>query len=192
MQICSRCACLNMRGNTTCQKCGSNLKENIAATKLVPEAIQSASWRDPLRLHRTGNFPDGGALRLQFGGKGESVVLFFDGQQPILLGRHDINTGSLPQLDLTPFAAYQLGVSRRHAHFRQTDDGLGIEVYDLGSSNGTYLNSERLNAYTAYPVNDADELRLGRLHFKIYFQKQPFAMPAKPAPTSEQSQETLF
>lgn len=50
------------------------------------------------------------------------------------------------------------GVSRNHARVR--DDGeQRIIVEDLGSSNGTYLNGERIT--TAMALNDGDKLRLG-------------------------------
>ena len=48
-------------------------------------------------------------------------------------------------------------ISRRHLELRPT--GNGIEVTDLGSSNGSYLNGARLTAPT--PLSSTDQLRLG-------------------------------
>ncbi len=48
-------------------------------------------------------------------------------------------------------------ISRRHLELRPT--GIGIEVTDLGSSNGSYLNGARLTA--PLPLSSTDQLRLG-------------------------------
>ncbi len=49
-------------------------------------------------------------------------------------------------------------VSTRHAQIVRTDTGYLVE--DLGSTNGTYLNNERITA--AAPFGTADTLRIGR------------------------------
>ncbi|MBK9156689.1 MAG: FHA domain-containing protein [Propionibacteriaceae bacterium] len=49
-------------------------------------------------------------------------------------------------------------VSTRHARIVRTEEGYLVE--DLGSTNGTYLNNERISA--PLPFTFADELRIGR------------------------------
>ncbi|MFT4218708.1 MAG: FHA domain-containing protein [Micropruina sp.] len=49
-------------------------------------------------------------------------------------------------------------VSTRHAQIVRTDTGYVVE--DLGSTNGTYVNNERIT--TATPFGTADTLRIGR------------------------------
>jgi FHA domain len=49
-------------------------------------------------------------------------------------------------------------VSTRHAQIVRTDSGYVVE--DLGSTNGTYVNNERIN--TATPFGTTDTLRIGR------------------------------
>lgn len=49
-------------------------------------------------------------------------------------------------------------VSTRHARIYRTDRGYLVE--DLGSTNGTYLNNERLSAPTSFTPTDT--LRIGR------------------------------
>ena len=49
-------------------------------------------------------------------------------------------------------------VSTRHAQIVRTDDGYMVE--DLGSTNGTYVNNERVTSAT--PFTTADTLRIGR------------------------------
>jgi hypothetical protein len=50
-------------------------------------------------------------------------------------------------------------ISRRHA--RITRDSQGCTLEDLGSSNGTWLNGERLPGNKPYPLRENDTLKLG-------------------------------
>jgi hypothetical protein len=86
---------------------------------------------------------------------------------PLVLGRRNTSTQFVPDIDLYPFAGYYLGVSRRHAVIYQKDEQLQIE--DLGSSNGTFVDNVRLSPRTPQPLYDGVEVRLGRLHFTITF-----------------------
>ena len=61
-----------------------------------------------------------------------------------------------------------MGVSRTHASIRLQDKVLNLS--DRGSSNGTFLNGNRLTAHHPYPLRDGDEIRLGQMLLKIYFQ----------------------
>ena len=54
-------------------------------------------------------------------------------------------------------------VSTRHARIYRTEAGYLIE--DLGSTNGTYLNDERLSAPA--PFTPSDTLRIGRTLLKV-------------------------
>lgn len=70
-----------------------------------------------------------------------------------------------PHVDLEPFYAHERGVSRRHA--RITLHSTRMTVADLGSTNGTYVNNEKLDANVEYPIKTGDELRLGFLSLTI-------------------------
>ena len=65
-------------------------------------------------------------------------------------------TGTLPDVDLTPFAGYRMGVSRRHSQIRYNDGGVPLKSFDLGSSNGTFINGERLEAHYPYRIRHGD------------------------------------
>jgi pSer/pThr/pTyr-binding forkhead associated (FHA) protein len=115
-------------------------------------------------------FPQGTVLRLEI-----------DGAEPILIkpkietvfGRRDPATGSMPDVDLTPFAGYRMGVSRKHALIRQNETGDKLELWDLGSSNGTFLNSTKLDPNKPYRLHDGDEVRFGQMMMRLYFQDMP-------------------
>lgn len=58
------------------------------------------------------------------------------------------------------------GISRRHAEIRVTHDGprLVISLRDLGSTNGTYVNGERI---TSAQVSAGDRITLGRVSLTV-------------------------
>jgi hypothetical protein len=65
----------------------------------------------------------------------------------------------------SPECAIFLGdvtVSRHHARFFVDDRGLRVE--DLGSTNGTYVNGDRVDAYALGPE---DELIIGKFHLIV-------------------------
>ncbi|GAB4548207.1 MAG: hypothetical protein Kow0063_43170 [Anaerolineae bacterium] len=87
--------------------------------------------------------------------------------RPIRLGRIDPRQGVYPDVDLTDDLALEYGVSRKHACiFRR---GNIVELEDLGSTNGTFLNGTRLAPYLPVPLKDGDQLQLGRLLIEVSF-----------------------
>jgi len=86
----------------------------------------------------------------------------------IMIGRQIDND---VDLDLTPYNAEELGVSRRHALLRPTYDSLYL--FDQGSANGTFCNSERAWLGKPLLVSDGDVLSFGRLHLKVVILEYP-------------------
>jgi hypothetical protein len=68
-------------------------------------------------------------------------------------------------LDLTDLGATNKGVSRRHAIIQIISNLLYIS--DAGSTNGTYLNGNRIAFGNVMPVEDGDVISFGSLHLKI-------------------------
>src|SRR5512147_1447660 len=76
-------------------------------------------------------------------------------QREFELTRSEIIIGRDPGVDLViPSAA----VSRRHARLMREGEGYLIE--DLGSSNGTFLNGQRLKERC--PLRSGDQIRFGQ------------------------------
>ncbi len=88
---------------------------------------------------------------------------------PVILGRADPQTNFVPDIELSPFGAHRLGISRRHAMISWSEDGIMIE--DLGSANGTYLNGHRLSPHFRRILRDGDAITLCELAIRIYFKK---------------------
>jgi CRP-like cAMP-binding protein len=78
-----------------------------------------------------------------------------------LIGRYDSVTGSTPEVDLTQEDAAR-NISRRHARL-VTKDGKHYVAEEIGTMNGTFLNSEKLPTGVLTPIKDGDELTLCRL-----------------------------
>ena len=89
----------------------------------------------------------------------ETAPLVFFNPEYLSMGRG----GKDIQLDINLSEQYgwMLGVSRKHAEI--VFDMGRYYIADLGSTNGTFLNSTRLRPNERYPIESADQIRLG--HF---------------------------
>lgn len=85
----------------------------------------------------------------------------------IIIGRASEDDDDRIGLDLTPFDAYQHGVSRQHAAITPHEGSLYIE--DLGSTNGTRINGFQLEPRRKYRLRDGDELEIARIRTLIQF-----------------------
>src|SRR5262249_18736069 len=91
-------------------------------------------------------------------GTSDMVKPFVIDKQSVLIGRMDPHTGIFPDFDLTMHDP-QTKVSRKHARiFRQGEQFL---IEDLGSVNGTIVNSIKLNSKSPRVLSVGDEVRLG-------------------------------
>lgn len=116
----------------------------------------------------TQNFESNMLLRIEIEGLSRPILV--SPHEELIIGRRDPTTGDAPVIDLTPFAAYRMGVSRHHAALGLHESRL--DVRDLGSCNGTFLNGMRLNAHHPYQVRHGDEIRCGQMVMRLFFQEQ--------------------
>lgn len=79
-----------------------------------------------------------------------------------ILGRYDEPSKSYPDIDLDPYGARDAGVSRRHASLVLLGRGLSY-IFDLSSTNGTYLNGEPCEPLKHVRIKDGDRIDLGEL-----------------------------
>ena len=73
----------------------------------------------------------------------ETQVIHLPQDEEVSLGRADAAGETNPDIDLTPYNAIAGGVSRMHAALRLYADM--VQVRDLSSTNGTFLNEQRVS-----------------------------------------------
>jgi len=78
-----------------------------------------------------------------------------------VIGRADDASRWAPDIDLDACHGLDLGVGRRHAEVWWEQGRWYIQ--DLDSVNHTFVNHRVLAKMTPHPLNDSDEIRLGRL-----------------------------
>jgi pSer/pThr/pTyr-binding forkhead associated (FHA) protein len=71
-------------------------------------------------------------------------------------------------MDLSMWGAFHRGVSREHALLIRTTSQLLLS--DLGSTNGTFVNGERLNPDEPQVLHSGDEVTFGSLTVRVFFQ----------------------
>jgi hypothetical protein len=96
---------------------------------------------------------------------GQSAPHILNAQKTMTIGRAQLSNPM--DIDLSPFNAHLLGVSRLHATLHFQAEGVFLE--DLESSNGTWVNENRLLARKLHPIRSGDMLRFGNFLTFIYF-----------------------
>lgn len=107
-------------------------------------------------------------LRISIQGVETPIGITITPENSVTIGRRDPTKEEVPGIDLTPHGAYQMGISRNHAVLQIKDQRL--IVVDLNSRNGTYVNGKRVEPQSPAKLRDGDELRLGKIVMKLYFQ----------------------
>jgi hypothetical protein len=144
-----------------CVNCGAPLIPDVTTTLPVPGQI-AENIRHELVLRRTKLAPGSIALYVM----GEKLPLVIDSKgQTTILGRLGIGE-QLAIVDLSKYQAHMLGVSRQHAAITFSDGNYTIE--DLNSSNGTWINENRLPPNQPRPLRNGDVVRLGQLIIFVY------------------------
>ena len=169
MITCPSCHHQELDGEFFCSECGARLWNPGMATPPTV-TFDSGQLRESTRA-AVGGIPTGDLQSLQTG----QIALSFEGApQPIVLeGRREYFLGreaqeqQAPDVNLGLYGGREKGVSRRHASLRV--DRRQLLLMDLGSSNGTQLNGSPLVAHEPVRLENGDEIRLGKLAFKVHF-----------------------
>jgi len=150
-QACPSCGSINAAGEAFCSNCGSMLGAPAPAdaSAAAPAAPAPAA-----------------ALTARLLVEADNQEFDLSGKDNIMIGREDAVSNIYPDVDLTPHGGEEGGVSRLHARIFYENGQYMLE--DENSTNFTFLNRQRLAGKTPTPLNDNDEVRLGRvlLRFK--------------------------
>lgn len=167
MRTCPYCAEENREGVLFCEECGQPFVGSqalLATSQLVSEERSTLRGRV---TWGTARFDRRSAVVVHVRGAQEPLTLI--PRDEIVLGRSDGHSQIVPDVDMAPYGAAEQGVSRRHAVIRRGEDTLTL--VDLGSTNGTHLNGQRLIPHQPRVLRDGDEIRLGKLVFHIFFKE---------------------
>lgn len=150
---CPNCRSIVQAGDRFCDNCGNEL-EPASGYPESPQIPAEAPARPA---------PPNPRLLVQPGGT--ELPLPAD-KDIYVIGREDPASGSYPEVDLVPYGGEEGGVSRRHAQI--TRNGPKYFIEDLNSVNYTFVNRQKIAVGVAHPLQDGDEVRLGRvlLRFK--------------------------
>jgi len=110
-------------------------------------------------------FPPNGVLYFEAVEMNKNLLVFPD--HTLIVGRRDANHDA-PDVDLSLWAAYQHGVSRKHAKLVLNPDQT-LFLFDLNSMNGTFINGNRLEPFEPVALRDGDYVAFGSLPIRIHF-----------------------
>jgi len=168
---CPYCGYKNRGGVLFCEECAFPLTGSPDETAKESEMEQATE-----QFHRaaddTDRFARDTTILLHIRNQAEPLPVEL-GDSHLIVGRLDNARQRKVDVDLTPYGALKTGVSRVHAiFFRGENDTL--YVADAGSANGTFLNGHQLLANEPAPVNNGDEITLGKLRMHVYFNSPAF------------------
>ncbi len=165
MILCPNCQHQEIPGALFCSNCGAQLVEGEGTST---QNIQRGSTNQLQDTHLpVPEIP----MPIALPESQVSLYLLENGQIIPLVGREEYTLGRsaqgqpiLPDIDLTPFKAYENGVSRLHASIKA---GKQIAVTDLGSVNGTLLNGKKIPPHQSHSINHGDVVTLGKLKVQV-------------------------
>ncbi|GCF06558.1 FHA domain-containing protein [Dictyobacter arantiisoli] len=169
-QTCSSCGAENPAGEAFCSNCGVSLLGAPAPVAQAPAAVSAAPESNTAAQaapQSTGSAVAApSALQARLIVEADNQEFDLSGKENITIGREDAVSNIYPDVDLTPHAGEEGGVSRLHARIFVDNGQYMLE--DENSTNFTFLNRQRLAGKTPTPLHDNDEVRLGRvlLRFK--------------------------
>lgn len=188
--LCRNCHAPYAANEIYCSHCGSLLPHvKLPKTALLSSAPDSDSPEvealmkakvDPVvqpaaELTNTTYFHDKARLYLHLNDDTISFAVDMS-KRSAVIGRlssaafEGMNTDGKPiptLIDLSPFRAVELGVSRQHAQL-DLDENI-LYITDLNSANGTFINSRRLPPRVPHALANRTQLQLGRMILRVHY-----------------------
>ena len=185
MKHCPKCGKQNNETARFCEECGNKFAAeeiDIHATREptsrpvsnpsfrassvtsvgIPPIVEANGAKEEVPIASAPSLPSGvhSILVIERGG-GQSTEFPLSNEES-QIGRWDADNGIFPDVDLDAFDA-DAKVSRRHARVIARNGSFMVE--DLGSTNGTYVNGQRITAPTTITL--ADTVRIGKTILKL-------------------------
>lgn len=165
MVICPNCGNKEMEGALYCKECGTQFTTFrdptlVIASNLGDQIRKSSPDSSETNVPST---PEDASLSLYIIESGDVIPL--QGLSEFTLGRSSEDQPILPDVDLAPYHAYELGVSRLHASIQLSQPCALLT--DFGSANGSELNGQKLIPNKPYQITHGDIFSLGKMKIQV-------------------------
>lgn len=172
MIVCPTCQNKEPSGALFCSECGARLVVLEVPTTNTIDRNQTgllmfqprSSSPPPIPTSSSGNDTLVSLHLIESG-----MILHLSGQTEYTLGRTAEGQPILPDVDLSPYEGFSQGVSRLHAAIKFNNQR--VFITDLGSSNGTRVNGQKIMPNVDYPLNHGDVVALGKFKIQILIRK---------------------
>ncbi len=172
MILCPTCRHQNLPGALFCSECGAQLATTQALTTRSLSRPPTDALDVPLNMdYQQATKPSGTetvenvdivvALHLMEAGR----MINLTGKLDYTIGRISEGQPILPDVDLSPYDAYSQGVSRLHVTLKISQHH--VSIMDLGSSNGTRVNGQKIVPHVEYPITHGDIIALGKFKIQV-------------------------
>ncbi len=170
MITCPNCHHQEIHGVLFCSECGTQLTtveslttQSIRRTpsELLDSIDQPLPPLDLTADDRAGDVEVKISLHLVESGR----IIELGGRNEYTLGRATEGQPILPDVDLSTYEAYSQGVSRFHASLKVISQR--VVIVDLGSSNGTRVNGQKIVPNVDYPLSHGDIIGLGKFKLQV-------------------------
>ncbi|MEM7115449.1 MAG: FHA domain-containing protein [Chloroflexota bacterium] len=141
----------------TCAACSASLAPGSAFCDNCGAAVGQASSPPVI--------PQAPSFRFVVQSNNQTLTIPTD-KPMVKIGREDPVSGHFPEIDLGPHGGEEGGISRHHVTLHIHGNQCFAE--DNQSVNGTFLNNRRLLAHQREPLNNGDQLRLGRIVLQFF------------------------
>jgi hypothetical protein len=172
MIICPNCHHEELPGSLFCSECGAQLvvsetptTQHIQRNPSDILAVKPPTQASPVSQVSTTLQDVVVSLHMVESGQ----ILHLAGQTEFTIGRTAEGQPILPDVDLSHYEAYAQGVSRLHAAMKIHNQR--VVITDLGSSNGTRVNGQKIVPHVDYPLNHGDMIALGKFAIQILIKK---------------------
>lgn len=166
MILCPNCHHQEISGALYCSECGARLvSTDVRTTQSISRysdvAAETETPPPPEPIVPSDGVDAVVSLRLVDSGQ----IIHLAGRNEFTLGRVTEGQPILPDVDLSAYEAYAQGVSRLHAALKIINNR--VVITDLGSSNGTRVNGQKILPNFDYPLNHGDVVALGKLRIQV-------------------------
>lgn len=165
MIVCPICYNQELEGALFCSACGTQLMHQTKSpTETLVYTKRTLTKEDApeTQIIQTA-LPAEARIAFKIVSNGQMIAL--EGGEEFTIGRVSGTQPILPDIDLTPYQAYEAGVSRLHATLRVTPKD--ITISDLGSANGTRVNGLKIPAHIPQTLSNGDTVTLGRFQVEV-------------------------